>query len=328
MSYRKTALLSSSSTQIIKSKSKTKGFFNCIAKSLFNCKSNRQYVSSDYECIGYGTSTTHNSVNFDSTLPRAASTMISDSFIKNEDIFPGKPSTPEFTFNQTGQAKEISIYISDEQLRDQFNQEEPTLMPSYSCLDETEVTRRLSGNSFNSRFITSDEITILRKSTSPISNFKVDSSIQSRSHLHSTKLSNYNSLPSIASPTRLRPRSSLESTGNSNESSRSTMDLTEVDTEHINLIDTIIHSVSQDREATHACVQDYEATFVDDVSVSFSDTLQIIRDDNEEWIYVQLCANGRKGFVPRDIVTNLDSFISQLKHHKNAHSSVNYPVDV
>ena len=32
MSYRKTALLSSSNSQVFKTKTKTKGFFNCIAK--------------------------------------------------------------------------------------------------------------------------------------------------------------------------------------------------------------------------------------------------------------------------------------------------------
>ncbi len=324
MSYRKTALLSSSSTQSCKSKSK--GFFNCIAKSLFNCKSSRRYISSDYEFIGYGSCTTQSTSEFDCTLPRAASTMIDSLILKSDEIFPDKTTTSEFTFNQTGQAKDVSIYISDEQLRDQFLQEE-TLVPSYVCLGETELSRRVSDNSFNSRFITADEITIVRKSTSPVSNFREDPTTQSRSHLHSTKLSNYNSLPSIASPTRSRPRASLESTSTSSGSSVSSVDLS-IDNEHVNLIDTIIHNVSQAQSATHACVQDYEATFVDDVSVSFSDTLQIIRDDNEEWIYVQLSSDGRKGFVPREIVTNLDNFISQLMQHKNVHSSVNYPVDV
>ena len=67
---------------------------------------------------------------------------------------------------------------------------------------------------------------------------------------------------------------------------------------------------------THVCASDYEATFVNDVTVHFADTIKIIRDNNDEWLYVQVASDGRQGYVPRTIVMDLKQFVEQLVKNK------------
>lgn len=61
---------------------------------------------------------------------------------------------------------------------------------------------------------------------------------------------------------------------------------------------------------------DYDATFVDDISVQFADTVKILRDNNDDWLYVQLSNDGRCGYVPRTIVLDLKQFVKQLKEQQ------------
>lgn len=74
----------------------------------------------------------------------------------------------------------------------------------------------------------------------------------------------------------------------------------------------------ENSNATHICTSNYEATFVDDVTVKFADMVKVLRsNNNDEWIQVQVASDGRKGFVPRNIVLDIEQFISQLKQATN-----------
>ncbi len=282
-----------------KPKSTNKGFFNCIAKNLFKCKSKR-YQSQNYEYISYGAGQTQNTSAFDtSDMPRAVSTMIQDPTLN--------ASTENFNFDKTS---EISIYISDEQLHNQFliPNEETTICDNTSG-DETEVTRRTSFNSLN--YCSREEVTIVRKSTSPISNVKLQIASLSETcdYMHSTK---------ITEQDLSRQQSTYQL-----ERSRDLMHFND----HLKYVDSIIQN-SRSVDATHACIQDYEATFVDDVSVSFADSLTVLKNDNEEFLYVQVESDGRRGFVPRNVVVGIDEFIAQLNQHKRLTSSMNFSINV
>lgn len=71
-------------------------------------------------------------------------------------------------------------------------------------------------------------------------------------------------------------------------------------------------STSSSSNSSHVCSSAYEATFVEDVSVHFADTVRIIRDNNDEWLYVRVATDGRQGYVPRNIVMDLKQFVDQL----------------
>lgn len=74
----------------------------------------------------------------------------------------------------------------------------------------------------------------------------------------------------------------------------------------------------ENSNSTHICTSNYEATFVDDVTVKFADMVKVLRSNsNDEWIQVQVASDGRKGFVPKNIVLDIKQFISQLKQATN-----------
>jgi hypothetical protein len=75
------------------------------------------------------------------------------------------------------------------------------------------------------------------------------------------------------------------------------------------------HESTKAQEPLHVCTDSYDATFVEDVSVQFAETVRILRDTNDEWLYVQVANDGREGYVPRAIVLDLKKFIGQLKSH-------------
>jgi hypothetical protein len=86
----------------------------------------------------------------------------------------------------------------------------------------------------------------------------------------------------------------------------------------ISAFETIIQGLSvtideDNGEETHVIASDYEATFMDDVTVQFADTVKILKDNNDEWLYVQVASDGRKGYLPRTIVMDLKQFIQQLR---------------
>jgi hypothetical protein len=70
---------------------------------------------------------------------------------------------------------------------------------------------------------------------------------------------------------------------------------------------------------SHVCGSDYTASFEGDVTVQFADTIKILKDNNDEYLYVRVASDGRQGFVPRTIVMDLKQFIQQLR---NQHSEL------
>lgn len=68
-------------------------------------------------------------------------------------------------------------------------------------------------------------------------------------------------------------------------------------------------------EQIYVCTCDYQGTFVEDLSVQFADKIRILRDNNEEWLYVESSHDGKKGYIPRDIAIDAYQFIDQLSQH-------------
>lgn len=70
---------------------------------------------------------------------------------------------------------------------------------------------------------------------------------------------------------------------------------------------------------TYVVSNHYEATFVDDLSVQFAQTVKILRDNNDDWLYVQVSTargGSSSGYVPRTIVIDLKKFVQQLKEQQ------------
>ena len=49
--------------------------------------------------------------------------------------------------------------------------------------------------------------------------------------------------------------------------------------------------------------------------------IKILRDNNDEWLFVQVASDGRQGYIPRTIVLDLNKFLTQLKQHHAQFSS-------
>ena len=223
----------------------------------------------------------------------------------------------EFTFNQTNP----SIYISDEQMADQFflYADEDTLAASDES--DAETTRRGSYNSINTRPI-DDEATIITKmTTSPMSEYKtlhIDTISQSCDYLHSTELPEVSQLGNpkniCLSPVQMGSLDNVDHAPLSSSHNQEVMN-------QIQVVDTMLQNISSfnttGSSPTHTVIQDYEATFVDDLTVSFADNIRIIRDNNEEWIKVEIVNDGRQGFVPREVVIDIEQFVTKLQDHKN-----------
>ena len=83
----------------------------------------------------------------------------------------------------------------------------------------------------------------------------------------------------------------------------------------LNLTSSFNESTSTSNEM-YVCTCDYQGTFVEDLSVQFAETIRIIRDNKDEWLYVESSQDGRKGYIPRDIAIDFKQFIQQLKSHQ------------
>ena len=86
----------------------------------------------------------------------------------------------------------------------------------------------------------------------------------------------------------------------------------------IDKLERTFESTKDEDTVVHVCTSNYDATFVDDISVQFADTVRILSDANDEWLYVQVSGDERKGYVPRTIVFDLKQFLEQLKQHHHS----------
>jgi hypothetical protein len=72
------------------------------------------------------------------------------------------------------------------------------------------------------------------------------------------------------------------------------------------------------------CISNYEAIFVDDLTVNAGQPIQILKDNiDDEWFFVQVC--DKKGYVPKNIVANINSYLNQLKKQT---STMSLPIQV
>ena len=152
-------------------------------------------------------------------------------------------------------------------------------------------------------------------------------------YLQSTKLCddpNSTCVKSRPSPPHHLPTMSTTTIGNTTPKQHSTMlssspphfsnlEESSIMSENASNLESMIQSLTMlieddgEHEDKFVCSTDYEATFVDDLSVQFADTVKILRDNNDDWLFVQLAGDGRCGFVPRTIVLDLKQFVKQLK---------------
>lgn len=305
--------------------SSKKNIIDCITKTIFRCKNSKRnrndYTFVSYDRISNNQDSQNRSNISSQSGPRAMSTMIqtaSNSF--EYQLFPSK-SDLHFNFEKS----DVSLYISEEQLLDQFQSaEESTLHHS-----DLEITRRQSVNSVT----TCDTVEIpCSNQISPIS-FKTlcpSTSVETVEYLQSTELSNdifnYQDMSS-----------NLEFTLPFFQSSSLSHKSSEENDFKIKFIDTMIQNLSLSDSspstcATHVIITDYDATFVGDLTVNLSDTVCILKDDNHEWIQVQVTKSGLVGFVPRTAVLEINQFVTQLKVHResllNASSFNTQPIHV
>jgi hypothetical protein len=87
----------------------------------------------------------------------------------------------------------------------------------------------------------------------------------------------------------------------------------------LNLTSAFNESISNSNSSSneiYVCTCEYQGTFVEDLSVQFAETIRILRDNKDEWLYVESSQDGRKGYIPRDIAIDFKQFINQLKSHQ------------
>ncbi len=269
-------------------------FFKFISKRIINCRWNCNNTQSDYT-VSYGDIQNN---SHDSTGPRAVSSMICSS----QDNSCGF----DFTFNKTGLSKNISIYVSDEQLNENFlSSDEETFDSNKSA----EITRRTSCSSFVNDQTRYDQEVTIQSEISLMSNYQtlhIDTISVNCENLHSTEINQESNI------TEKYSYPNNDALNNSVETSE------EFFNSELQLVDSIIKDISfvSEMNSTHVVINDYQAKFVDDVSVSFADRINIIRDDNDEWVFVEVSNDGRRGFVPRSILITISYFKKQLMQHR------------
>ena len=285
---------------------------NCITNTIFRCK-NSKINRRDYTFISYdriNNQDTQNQTNIcNESGPRAMSTMIQEksNMPVEYQLFPSK-SDLHFTFANS----DVSIYLSEEQFRDQFQ----TTSESTICADP-ELTRRQSVFSMTKRV--SVEIPC-NNLISPIS-FKTlspSNTLESVEYLQSTEIFQVHAKTLTPNTTSGSDFSFpfLQSSSLCDKSSE------EIDLK-IKYIDSILSNLStcdasSTINPTHIIISDYEATFVGDITVNLSDTVCILKNDNQEWVQVQVAKNGLTGFVPKAAVLEIKEFVVQLKVHRES----------
>ena len=327
----------------------TKSFFNCKANSTravnYECA---PYLKQDQEQNSASfVSSIDDSIMEFSNLP--SSTMIeskSESQFESSSLSYQLMSNENTSYDQTSTISNIERHIMKPSYVTipSFEQSES----DSTFLVETEHTRRRSSILSLSTFqtdATSCE-TVIQHNNSPLSDYRAryhDNSgsetilyecLQSTAISSSTKQCDTCSQCQMAAPqTSLSPFSvksklSLDSSPLLSSSVSSVSPPVDIK-DHLN--ESTINDVSAqpyesmisflsstlkdtNSNATHICTSNYEATFVDDVTVKFADMVKVLRSNsNDEWVQVQVASDGRTGFVPKKIVLDIKQFIGQLK---------------
>ena len=93
----------------------------------------------------------------------------------------------------------------------------------------------------------------------------------------------------------------------------------------------LIRLMSQQSNIKSVCISSYTAMFVEDLTVNAGDAVHVLKDNNDDWLLVQLVeSNDRQGYVPRDIVVNIHLYLSFLNQQisKSKSSTISLPISV
>lgn len=274
-----------------------------LKKSLFPCKSNPHANNDNYVVFNYTDTknTSEMSINDSRNNQPATSTMIESATTKLQE---------EITAN----SQPYFVLMNHEEL--EMTRTECTVNNfALHCTNQS-----MGLNEY-------EDITIIKHNNSPMADYKseyqLDDSLPTpNDYFHSTKLSNETSnclqcVQLVPSPTGSPGLTQTANLGDISPVSTSSG----YSPRTYDALDSLINDLSMfaekdTQDQTHVCSSDYEATFVDDVSVHFADTVKILRDNNDDWLYVQVTGDGRTGYVPKTIVLDLKQFIEQLKIHQ------------
>jgi hypothetical protein len=311
-----------------------------ITQKLFPCKSNQHANALNYEYFQYEESSKQSNEN-----QPATSTMIESCLQESGLVY------NRVTDNYTFSSNDASLVSGLSQQRYMHGPNYVTLASNESSnylfeLDQEEETRKSDyidtdgENTIRSCTNKTDyeDITI-KHNTSPISKYyeqdKSDCSMIGC--LQSTELPSQEQCArdcfqcfNESSPATTRSHSTISSpvtTSTSfdsesmywldiskNESVRPRDDFDSI----LEMFSSTIDTTEGSQDATHVCASNYDAKFMGDVSVHFADTIQILRDNQDEWLYVKVATDGREGYVPRTIVMDLKRFVEQLVKAKSS----------
>ena len=321
-----------------------------LTRSLFPCGSNRNTENVNYEYLEYclpATSTMIESPQFNNERNDTTETSRNLIYNPNCDNYTFQLQESEPTSSGCSFISEISPssstmllnqgnYVtleSNEMSNDCIIPQHRINNTEYDCLyelEEEETCKTGHGDESVSYSVSNqyEDITI-RRNNSPIStfyNYEENTVVYGCECLHSTEMSGVHSsscvqcnMPRYLSPMSSSSSSSCNQSGSFLTSPVSTS--TSFTFEQHSTIESILSGLEltlreNSNNETHVCASDYEATFVNDVTVHFADTIKIIRDNNDEWLYVQVASDGRQGYVPRTIVMDLKQFVEQLVKNK------------
>ncbi|RNA34870.1 hypothetical protein BpHYR1_053686 [Brachionus plicatilis] len=281
-----------------------------LTKSLFSCKTTRNPNQDNYVIMDFTNKTSSTDLN---THP-ITSTMIEHQDSSNFEY--------HHRFQNTVPHEKNDYYVLYQDCESQPN------FLNYGL--DIEETRRLTPpvSSMTSYMTDYNDVTIV-KDKSPISceknNYNDDSF---EDYLQSTRISqeNLNILSSSTIPDNLSPLPSnkqstmLHSSISSVHSPSSALSVSSNYLEVTSQLESLIlglSSIYENDTDTRVCKENYEATFVDDVTVQFADTLTILKDNNDDWLYVEIHSDKRRGFIPKNIVSDVNTFIYELKQYQN-----------
>jgi len=317
-----------------KTNSKKQFLNKCLQMTgLFKCKANGHSGNANYEYISYERSTTSEQTmsqlftSSDFNNP-ATSTMIesdtqmntqSTSFASNEisierhiiENYPILDSEEQATYCYYDNPLEVTRKNRSSNSQSFCNNTLARLNNSTECetiVHNTSPLSELKAYDCSCEFLNSTEINTIRQVHPYVNNIKQIS--QPCNQIEYQQLSFNNSLNSNSTESSSFNSPVSCSTSLFHKSDIVAPNSTEL--EHLTA-----EEEDEEDDFNYICSQNYVATFVDDISVQFADTVKILKDNNDEWLYVQVSDDGRTGFIPRSIVVDFKQFISQLKRNSN-----------
>lgn len=258
------------------------------AKHLFKCNSSRQHGNNqNYEYISYG--------NFNNTASSKEEPMSSTAIFSSSNKY--KCITHLQDISVITHIDEASV--SDEGIEVEKTRNQLSTIHSVPC--------NASPNKLDC-----DDTTILQHDNSSFSNvFLLNSTADSsksfdeKFYLQSTKITNTNDKYSQCD--------------NINDLESPVSSSTLIEYSNLNIYHSLLINLMNKLKTTQAkyvCAKDYEATFIDDISVTSGDLVEIVKNCSEEWVMVRVASNfnnqTKQGYIPREIVCEVGAYINYL----------------